>query len=82
MPAGGRSAARRRGANRVGQRTGVLFLGGGYLYRAGGLVEQGRYQEARDQLMASLPRFEAHGSAIGLPYFRSYLAEACLGPTN
>ena len=51
----------------------------GNLYRAGGLVEQGRYQEARDQLVAALPHFEAHGSAIGLPYFRSYLAEACLG---
>ncbi len=51
----------------------------GNLYRAGGLVEQGRYQEAKDQLVVSLPHFEAHGSAIGLPFFRSYLAEACLG---
>jgi tetratricopeptide (TPR) repeat protein len=51
----------------------------GNLYRAGGLVEQGRYQEARDQLVASLPHFEAHGSAIGLPFFRGYLAEAYLG---
>ena len=51
----------------------------GNLYRAGGLVEQGRFQEAKDQLVVSLPHFEAHGSAIGLPYFRSYLAEACLG---
>jgi AAA ATPase domain len=51
----------------------------GNLYRAGGLVEQGRYQEAKDQLVVSLPHFEAHGSAIGLPFFRSFLAEACLG---
>ena len=70
-----------RGADRVGQGTGASRSGrrAGNLYRAGGLVEQGRYQEAKDQLVASLPRFEAHGSAIGLPYFRSYLAEACLG---
>ncbi len=51
----------------------------GQLYRAGGLVEQERYEEARDQLLTWLPRFEAHGSSIGLPYYRSYLAEAYLG---
>jgi tetratricopeptide (TPR) repeat protein len=51
----------------------------GQLYRAGGLVEQGRYQEARDQLEASLPFYQAHGAHLGLPFFRSFLAEACLG---
>jgi tetratricopeptide (TPR) repeat protein len=51
----------------------------GNLYRAGGLVEQGRFAEARDGLVASLPRFEAHGAALGLPFYRSYLAEAYLG---
>ena len=51
----------------------------GNLYRAGGLVEQARYQEARDALVAALPRFEAHGAGLGLPFYRSYLAEACMG---
>ena len=51
----------------------------GNLYRAGGLVEQGRHQEARDQLLRALPWFEGHGAALGLPFYRSYLAEAYLG---
>jgi len=51
----------------------------GQLYRAGGLVEQGRYQEAKGELEASLPFYQAHGANLGLPFFRSYLAEACLG---
>ena len=51
----------------------------GQLYRAGGLVEQGRFQEARAELEASLPFYQAHGAALGLPTFRSYLAEAWLG---
>jgi serine/threonine protein kinase/tetratricopeptide (TPR) repeat protein len=51
----------------------------GTLYRAGGLVEQGRHQDASEQIVAGLARFEAHGAALGLPFYRSYLAEACLG---
>jgi tetratricopeptide (TPR) repeat protein len=51
----------------------------GHLYRAGGLVDQGRYQEASDELVAGLPRFEAHGARLGLPFYRSYLAEAQRG---
>jgi tetratricopeptide (TPR) repeat protein len=51
----------------------------GHLFRAGGLVEQGRWQEARDELVAGLPRFEAHGAGLGLPFYRGYLAEAYLG---
>jgi adenylate cyclase len=51
----------------------------GNLYRASGLVEQGRYEEARDQLVTGLPFFEAHGARLGLPFYCGYLAEACLG---
>ena len=51
----------------------------GNLYRASGLVEQGRYAEAKDQIGSGLARFEAHGAALGLPFYRSFLAEACIG---
>jgi serine/threonine protein kinase/tetratricopeptide (TPR) repeat protein len=51
----------------------------GHLYMAGSFAEQGRHQEARDVLLRSLPIFQAHGAALGLPFFRSYLAEACIG---
>jgi tetratricopeptide (TPR) repeat protein len=51
----------------------------GNLYRASGLVEQGRYQEAKDQIVSGLARFEAHGAGLGLAFYRSFLAEACLG---
>lgn len=51
----------------------------GHLYLAGSFVEQGRYQEAKDLLLGSLPRFQAHGAGLGLPFFRSYLAQACMG---
>jgi tetratricopeptide (TPR) repeat protein len=51
----------------------------GNLYRASGLVEQDRYQEAKDQIVSGLTRFEAHGAGLGLAFYRSFLAEACLG---
>jgi class 3 adenylate cyclase len=51
----------------------------GHLYRASGLVELGRFEEARAQLVEWLARFQAHGANLGLPFYRAYLAEACLG---
>jgi adenylate cyclase len=51
----------------------------GNLYRGGALVEQGRHQEARDGLVANVSHIQALGARLGLPFFYSYLAEACLG---
>jgi class 3 adenylate cyclase/tetratricopeptide (TPR) repeat protein len=51
----------------------------GMMYRAGGLVEQGRFQEARETMEIGLQRYEMTGAALGLPYYYGYLAEACLG---
>ena len=51
----------------------------GNLYRASGLIEQGRYEEAKEQIVSGLARFEAHGAGLGLPFYRSFLAEACIG---
>ncbi len=54
----------------------AMWRATGVLYRAAGLVLQGRHEEALPQLQQGLTAYRALGAELALPFYLSILAEA------
>ncbi len=50
----------------------------GMLFRAGGLIWRDRHQEAKENLLPGLARYDATGAKLAFPQYSSFLALACL----